>query len=130
MQEKTFREVIRDIKEGEVWECTRKDARIKRVRLNGTVDEGLLTFDYGEMITEDKSAIRSTDKFKLKRKEYTFDEVYKVYKEGKEIESVHSGYRYKKENGRDLFFSKISETWKENNEFKTKEIINMWYIND
>ena len=128
--EKTFREVIRDIKEGEVWECTRKDARIKRVRLNGTVDEGLLTFDYGEMITEDKSAIRSADKFKLKRKEYTFEEAFKAYEEGKEIES-NIGMRFKKFHKTDKYFVKATGEWVVNLVgFELEEIRNKWYIND
>ena len=132
--EKTFREVIRDIKEGEVWECTREDARVKRIRLNGTIDDGTLVFDYGHMITEDRSAIRSTDKFKLQRKEYTFEEAFKAYEEFKEIED-YRGVKYKKIDGLDHYRLECETDFNTRSSeddywFSFDEIRGKWYIND
>lgn len=121
--EKTFREVIRDIKEGEVWECTRKDARIKRIRL-----DGILVFDYGHLITEDRSAIRSTDKFKLQRKEYTFEEAFKAYEEGKEIESCEK-VSYKKIDENSYLMNGVKYD-SEDTMLSINEIRGKWYIND
>lgn len=121
--EKTFREVIADIKEGQVWENSLLKIRFLR---NGYIDiENTMGWENGTGIS-----IMADLKFTLQRKKYTFEEAFKAYEEGKEIESVHSGYRYKRENGKDLYFSKITERWAENEEFKTKEIMNMWYINE
>lgn len=127
--ELTFKEVIANIKENEVWECTRKDARVKKIRM---VND-LLVFDYGDTITEKQSAIRGTDTFKLQRKEYTFEEAFKAYEEGKEIES--GSYKYKKCNGADCFklIRSIKDEWikcEDGFEIHLDEIRGKWYIND
>lgn len=129
MKELTFKEVIANIKENEVWECTRKDARVKKIRM---VND-LLVFDYGDTITEKQSAIRGTDTFKLQRKEYTFEEAFKAYEEGKEIES--GSYKYKKCNGADCFklIRSIKDEWikcEDGFEIHLDEIRGKWYIND
>lgn len=132
--EKTFKEVIADIKEGEVWECTRKNARVKTIRMSGDGDNSVIAFDYGREIIEVRSAIKGTDRFKLKRKEYTFEEAFKAYEEGKEIESCIEGQRYKKEGGEDYYFDFNKEKyilleW-DKDIFTITSIRNKWYIND
>lgn len=87
-RELTFREVIVQIKEGEVWEdVINKNITISKngINLNGLdwTNSMLMSFD---------------SKFKLQRKEYTFEEAFRSYEEGKEIESCVSGYKYKKGN--------------------------------
>lgn len=129
MKELTFKEVIANIKENEVWECTRKNARVKKIRMNND----LLVFDYGDTITEKQSAIRGTDTFKLQRKEYTFEEAFKAYEEGKEVES--GSYKYKKCNGADCFklIRSIKDEWikcEDGFEIHLDEIRGKWYIND
>lgn len=121
--EKTFREVIRDIKEGEVWEGERFDIVKKE---NSTIIKHTCEFDRYYSIDDEEM-------FKLQRKQYTFQEVFKAYEEDKEIESICSGYKYKKENGEDKFFSTSSDKWVkayDNTLFNMIEIRGMWYINN
>lgn len=104
MQEKTFREVIADIKEGEVWEC----GHILITKSNEGIElKGMSS--YSSYFTDDNKI------FKLQRKEYTFEEAFKAYEEGKEIQSISSDKIYQKE--RDYLFAsyEISKKWYINN---------------
>lgn len=120
--EKTFREVIADIKEGEVWVQTEE----------GYVTEEIYCIDGGIYLTlkQVRSVFGTSGKYKLKRKEYTFEEAFKAYEEGKEIES--KSWRYKKINGKDSICSKDNDEWVTSNlaAIDIKEIRNKWYIND
>ena len=70
-------------------------------------------------------------KYKLKRKEYTFQEAFKAYEGGKEIESDFNGYKYKKINGIDMRLKYMGEEWEEDfGRFDMREIRGAWYIND
>ena len=73
--------------------------------------------------------ISEEDTFKLKRKEYTFEEAFKAYEKGKEIESCYSQYKYKKEGGLDLY-SKTENEWYGEDNFEIDEIRGKWYINN
>lgn len=128
--ERTFREVIADIKVGEVWEnidkshwnlkeinCFDNDGR-KGIRIVFKKETDYYTFTDNENL-----------KFKLKRKQYTFDEAFKAYEEGKEIESCYSQYKYKKEGGLDLY-SKTENEWYGEDNFEIDEIRGKWYINN
>ena len=114
--EKTFREVIADIKVGEVWEnidkshwnlkeinCFDNDGR-KGIRIVFKEETDYYTFTDNENL-----------KFKLKRKQYTFDEAFKAFEEGKEIQSVSTDKIYHKE--KDFLFAsyEISKKWYINN---------------
>ena len=101
--EKTFREVIADIKEGEVWENVTAPISFIRLRENGVLD-----FNKNE-------GINLNVKYKLKRKEYTFEEAFKAYEEGKEIQSASTDKIYHKE--KDFLFAsyEISKKWYINN---------------
>lgn len=102
--EKTFREVIADIKEGEVWEC----GHILITKSNDGIElKGMSS--YSSYFTDDNKI------FKLQRKEYTFEEAFKAYEEGKEIQSISSDKIYQKE--RDYLFAsyEISKKWYINN---------------
>lgn len=116
---KTFREVIADIKEGEVWESSFKTIAFK---------EGKVLIERRNGLSCPYVLIDEKEEFKLQRKEYTFQEAFKAYEEGKEIESVCSGYRYKKENGEDVAI--LSADWQEFDYFELYEIRGKWYIND
>lgn len=116
-QEKTFREVITDIKEGEVWE----NLGAKIIKDSDSIQ--MLGFS-NFMCFMDSSKI-----FKLQRKEYTFEEAFKAYEEGKEIESCYSQYKYKKEGGLDLY-SKTENEWYVEDRFEIDEIRGKWYINN
>lgn len=124
--EKTFREVIADIKEGEVWVQTEE----------GYVTERIYCVDGGIYLTlkQSRSSFGTSGKYKLERKEYTFEEAFKAYEEGKEIESCIEGQRYKKEGGEDYYFDFNKEKyilleW-DKDIFTITSIRNKWYIND
>lgn len=119
--EKTFREVIADIKEGEVWECRSK--YIQRFA------DGIQIYHKEKGKSTPSMLMRNNDKFKLQRKEYTFEEAFKAYEEGKEIESCYSQYKYKKEGGLDLY-SKTGNEWYGEDNFEIDEIRGKWYINN
>ena len=121
--EKTFKEVIEDIKENEVWED-------KNFVLTLGYDENIRIahkegFDNCVAIYIDING-----KFKLKREEFTFEEAFKAYEEGKEIESLTSGYKYKQNE----MFSNSTGVWHDfydhNGIFSLKEIRGKWYINN
>lgn len=106
MKELTFKEVIANIEEGEVWKnecrfikCVNGNVSIHNKGKNKS-DCFLFTDDY---------------KFELQRKEVSFQEAFAAFKEGKEIESDISTIRY--------------ANWKGGNLFSSGEISGRWYIN-
>lgn len=122
MQEKTFREVIADIKEGEVWESPH--IRIYHVKSNDNI---VIEDKEGDSVY--RFTMVSKVKFRLKRKEYTFEEAFKAYEEGKVIESCYSQFKYKRANGVDLY-SRTENNWYEEENFEIDEIRGKWYINN
>ena len=119
--EKTFREVIRDIKEGEVWERYTRDASIK-IKLE---DDFIMIWKDDELVF----TFGNKYKFKTNKEEYTFEEAFKAYEEGKEIISVVTNYCYKNtQNGN--FYKRNTEVFyrNHNNNFSIDEIRGKWYI--
>lgn len=123
MKELTFKEVIANIKEGEVWESAYSIVSKLENRINIEVSGNCKSIGIGDTV-----------KFKLRRKEYTFEEAFKALEEGEEIESVISAYRIKKlTDGRFRISQKSQEfyTEKEGEVIITlQEIQGGWYIND
>lgn len=114
-QEKTFREVIADIKEGEVWEC----GHILITKSNDGIElKGMSS--YSSYFTDDNKI------FKLQRKEYTFEEAFKAYEDGKEIESCYSGDKYMIQHGGSDCYADGSKT----GTIGFNEIRGKWYINN
>lgn len=68
--------------------------------------------------------------FKLQRKECTFQEAFKAYEEGKEIESCFTGTKYKFEKLIYFYKRKNIEDWQPNGEMQLNEIRSKWYINN
>lgn len=124
--EKTFREVIADIKEGEVWECRSK--YIQRFA------DGIQIYHKEKGKSTPSMLMRNNDKFKLQRKEYTFEEAFKAYEEGKEIESCIKNFKIKKLNNKPHYIYKHMSEWDYiNNDdacFSIDEIQGKWYINN
>lgn len=122
MKEKTFREVIADIKEGETW--IQKD--------KGYIVSKIANFGGNIVIELDgpRSVFGTKGTYTLERKEYSFDEAFKAYEEGKEIESCENGYKYLQ----NTFTYPGNEQWLcfRNSEqmFTTEAIRGKWYIND
>lgn len=115
-EEKTFREVIATIKEGEVW--VSDTAPISFISLR----------EYGALDFNENVGVNLKCKYKLQRKEYTFEEAFKAYEKGGEIESCYSKYKYKKANGVDSY-SRTGNNWYEETSFDIEEIRGKWYIN-
>ena len=124
--EKDFREVIADIKEGEVWESSSKYIEL--------FNDGIKIRHKDDTRPTQMMLMFDDDKFKLKRKEYTFQEAFKAYEEGKEIEDF-DGTKYKKIDGVDCY------KFEYHSDFRTKvdeddywlgfkEIRGAWYINN
>ncbi|MDB1935363.1 hypothetical protein PMY12_19165 [Clostridium tertium] len=125
--EKTFKEVIANIKEGEVWD----DGFLKIQMKRGTISIGSLNEEPFKNIIG--FVINPCKKFKLQRKEYKFDEAFKAYEEGKEIESCE-GCKFKRCDKDvvliiDFAGDKIKRSSCEEL-FSIKEIRGKWYIND
>lgn len=123
--EKTFREVIADIRKGEVWE--NKENRIARIYIN---EKGNLTFEGNDnsFCINYSTCVGIDNIYVLKRKEYAFAEAFEALEEGKEIESCATKIKFKvvdeelkilNSNAPELMF----------NYFSYKEIKNNWYIN-
>lgn len=127
MKELTFIEVITNIKEGEVWESENNscDIRIEK----GQTGISIRDFKGNALVW-----FSDRFKFKLKRKEYTFEEAFKAYEEGKEIESLIEGQKFKKKCGEDYYFDFDKEKYVllewDRDIFTVTCIRNKWYIND
>ena len=123
MEELTFKEVIANIKEREVWESDLK------IITRGKTD---ITISFKQQTNFCSMNFDDDTLYRLQRKKYTFQEALKAYEEGKEIESKVSTHRYKKIDGRDMYFNVIFEEFKNAQEvdFNLKEIRGAWYIND
>lgn len=125
--EKTFQEVIRDIKEGEVY--TNGDIEI--VKNKYTVDINFKEEIVGYGFSNDYK------QFKLKRKEYTFQEAFAAYEKGKEIQSAVTGIKcqkrrlpYETEVKDYCYYSDDLKEFAELKEFTISEIKGLWYINE
>jgi hypothetical protein len=118
--EKTFREVIADIKEGEIWGNGAKIIEL----INGTIQvrsKNNIPFN-SCFINFSKVA-----KYKLQRKEYTFEEAFKAYEEGKEIESCYTATKFCEN---EYLENNVYSDWKLGVRFKVDEIKGKWYINE
>lgn len=121
--EKTFREVIRDIKEGEVWERNIISGNIK-IKLED---------DFIMMWKDDKLVFTFGNKYKFKtnKEEYTFSEAFEAYEEGKEIISVVTNICYKKIKNEDkckMYEDPMSMYITKLDTFTIDEIRGKWYI--
>lgn len=121
MKELTFKEVIANIKDEQVWD----DGFIKIEKICGSIRIGNINGEpYKELIA---LVINECRKFKLQRKEYTFEEAFKAYESGKEIESCEILCKYK--NGK-FNLGESNPIWLELRSIPLRGIRGKWYIND
>lgn len=126
MQEKTFREVIADIKEGEIWES---NCRLIK-RYNGKIEISNLD---GRKIDTYTITLLDETLYKLQRKQYSFEEAFKAYEDGIKVESVFSGVSYEKlrDGTVDIESKYAIATHHEGDvRFLIGEIRGKWYINN
>ena len=124
VKELTFREVIANIKEGQVWE--NKSQRVSKIYINKSGNNQLEGED-NSFSSNFSTCVGPDVKYKLQRKEYTFEEAFKAYEEGEEIESIKSGCKYK--GGKFKLNNQFSE-WLPLRSIPIEEIEGEWYIND
>lgn len=110
--EKTFGEVIRTIKKNEVYsngiyEISNDEYGVTVKRLDKFIQTDKIGIPFMYFYNDKK--------FILKRKQYTFDEAFKAYEEGKEIESCYNQCKFLK-NADDYF--------------DADQIRGKWYINN
>lgn len=126
MKELTFKEVIANIKEGQIWES---DIKIIKCSINGNITVRNKIDNNSQIMNFNKDNL-----YKLKREEYTFQEAFKAYEEGKEIENIVTKYKFKKSNDGMIKITQRSGNITLTNEssvFVTiDEIRGKWYIND
>ena len=123
---KTFKEVVRDIKEGETWETVDGSYKLKSI----TRKEGskYLEFNYSD---ETRSFyIDPNQEFVLKLKSYDFNEAYIELLNGRVIESesgniffMKNEKIYKVEGTSDILFADV-----ECPNIECKDILGKWYI--
>ena len=131
MKELTFKEVITNIKEDEVWlssvyeiEKDKEGIQVKRLDKNVEQDDNEIPFMY---------FYDSNHSFTLQRKQYTFEEAFKSFEKGKEIESVVNGKCFKIRDSVSVYIAKDKTINTVNDEirlFTHNEIRGKWYIND
>ncbi|MGV2640171.1 hypothetical protein GNF86_01780 [Clostridium perfringens] len=134
MKELTFKEVITNIKEDEVWLSSvyeiKKDKegiQVKRLDKNVEQDNNEIPFMY---------FYDSNHSFTLQRKQYTFEEAFKSFEKGREIESVY-GTKYKLNKATEEVSiietqcaNKTSIYCLQDTLFRCDEIRGKWYINN
>ena len=100
---KTFREVIRDIKPNESYECDIKGVNIIRIDCNkvGTI----------KINSVFQCEIASCYEFEKVRNEVPFDVAFKEYLNGKEIESCCDNVKYKLINGSCMMKNPYTQDW-------------------
>ena len=126
--EKTFKDVMNTIKEGETWINKCKDRRLTKIQKS-----------YNSIIFEsDKEyinvGVNLNDIFVLDKKKYTFEEAMKALKKGDIIESCYSGTKYvmspKGDETVKYFDTEYNEWITEYHMFGHNEIFGDWYINN
>lgn len=119
---KTFTEVLKDIKPNQEYININENSNLKKINmnLNGNIEFKML--DVTKDLISDKN-----DKFKLLNK-VSFIEAMREYNQGKEIESVLSGNKYKiKKNKHHV--NRNGYIYEVDGSMQINEINNLWYIN-
>lgn len=127
--ERTFKEVINTIKEGETWVSKNQDRRITKIqKLYDSI-----SFVFNNKYKYTDVAVNLDDIYVLERKKYTFEEAMKALKEDKEIESCASETKYiisSKLGGNILYYDTERKVWLTAfRMFGPSEIFGSWYIN-
>ena len=123
---KTFKEVVRDIKEGETWETVDGSYKLKSI----TREEGSKCLEFNSSDTSRCFYIDPNQEFVLKIKSYDFNEAYIELLNGRVIESesgniffMKDGKMYKVEEGSDILFADI-----ECFNIESTDILGKWYV--
>ena len=123
---KTFKEVIRDIKEGETWETVDGSYKLKSI----TREEGSRCLEFNSSDETRSFYIDPNQEFVLKIKSYDFNEAYIELLNGRVIESesgniffMKNEKIYKVEGTSDILFANV-----ECPNIECTDILGKWYI--
>ena len=123
---KTFKEVVRDIKEGETWETVDGSYKLKSI----TREEGSKCLEFNYSDATRSFYINPNQEFVLKTKLYDFNEAYIELLNGRVIESefgniffMKNEKIYKVEGTSDILFANV-----ECPNIECKDILGKWYI--
>ena len=123
---KTFKEVVRDIKEGETWETVDGSYKLKSI----TREEGSRCLEFNYSDATRSFYINPNQEFVLKTKLYNFDEAYIELLNGRVIESesgniffMKNEKIYKVEGTSDILFANV-----ECPNIECTDILGKWYI--
>lgn len=124
MEELIFKEVITNIKDGETWESETSYINKRKGVIN----------IWDNTPSKTVKSIADDILFTLQeRKEYTFEEAFKCFEKGREIESVVSGKCFKIRDSVSVYITKDKTINTVNDEirlFTHNEIRGKWYVND
>lgn len=127
---KTYREVLRDIQPGEIWECI-EEGLIKAIRYH---EDKTIEIEYTTFSQSGIFCVNVNRKFKLKKDEVEFEDAIKALKEGKIIESCETSRLCRIDEhfiGKKIILvrSSNSSTWLDlNTIFKPEEVLGKWCI--
>ena len=127
---KTYREVLQDIRPGEIWECIESDSIIRTIRY---YEDEAIEMEYTPSSQSGIFYVDIDKKFKLKKEEVEFEDAIKALKEGKTIESCEtlSLYKIRRRCMDDTILTskQDSPSWLDLDcNFKTKEVLGKWCI--
>lgn len=124
--EKTFKDVMNTIKEGETWINKYDDRRLAKIEKS----YNSIVFEFDNEYTN--VGVNLDDIFVLDKKKYTFEEAVKALKKGDIIESCYSGTNYAISSRDETvkYFDTEYNKWNECSMFSLKEIFGVWYINN
>lgn len=124
--EKTFKDVMNTIKEGETWINKYDDRRLAKIEKS----YNSIVFEFDNEYTN--VGVNLDDIFVLDKKKYTFEEAVKALKKGDIIESCYSGTNYAISSRDETvkYFDTEYNKWNECSMFSLKEIFGDWYINN
>ena len=125
---KTFKEVVRDIKEGETWETVDGSYKLKSI----TREEGSKCLEFNSSDTSRCFYIDPNQEFVLKIKSYDFNEAYIELLNGRVIESESGNVFFMKD--KKMYkvegTSNILSTDVECFDIECTDILGKWYIFD
>ena len=125
---KTFKEVVRDIKEGETWETVDGSYKLKSI----TREEGSKCLEFNSSDTSRCFCIDPNQEFVLKIKSYDFNEAYIELLNGNVIES-ESGNMYIMKDKKIYKIEEIEDLLclhTECSNIECTDILGKWYIFD
>lgn len=120
--EMKFRDVINNIKEGEVWVNKNAHRRLKSVECL----YGNITFYLDDFYKS--FGVNLNDEFILERKEFDTGYAIQEFKKGKIIESVYDNGIFKMENNEIYKLEKDGVWWKYKYPFNVEQILHNWYV--